>query len=60
MCDEGDAVRWSMDFRYEATAMVTASGKQYGFVARSGDVGTLTGQDEWLARWDGLTVRSYL
>ena len=40
--------------------MVPASGKQYGFVARSGDVGTLTGQDEWLARWDGLTVWSYL
>ena len=50
-------MRWSMDSRYEATAMVTASVKQYGYVARSEDAGTITGQDEWLARWDGLTVR---
>ena len=38
--------------------MVAASDKQYGFVAQSGDARTITGQDEWLARWDGLTVRS--
>ncbi|MEE2873230.1 MAG: hypothetical protein VX893_09965 [Candidatus Latescibacterota bacterium] len=33
---QSDEVRWSMDLYYEATETATQSGKQFGFVARSG------------------------
>ncbi len=56
----GKAVRWSMDLRYEATATATESGKEYGFVARSSEEPeAVMGIEEWLAKWDGIPLRSY-
>jgi phytanoyl-CoA hydroxylase len=56
--NRSDSVRWSMDLRYEATAM--ASGKQYGFVALSGtNPSAVVSCEEWLAKWDGVAARTY-
>lgn len=44
-----DAVRWSMDVRYEALPG-TAVGNQMGFVARSANTHETT-FDEWLEKW---------
>lgn len=33
--NQSDAVRWSMDIRYEATEQASETGKQKGFIARS-------------------------
>jgi phytanoyl-CoA hydroxylase len=58
--NRSDSVRWSMDLRYEATATATASGKQYGFVARSGiNPSAVVSCEEWLAQWDGVAARTY-
>ena len=60
LSNRGDAVRWSMDLRYEATATATTSGKTFGFVARSGkEPETVMGQAEWLAKWDGIAEQTY-
>ena len=57
--NRGDAVRWSMDLRYEATATATESGKKFGFVARSADATRVVAEREWLAKWDELSIRTY-
>ncbi len=57
--NRGDAVRWSMDLRYEATETATESGKKFGFVARSAQPGAVMGETEWLAKWNELSIRTY-
>ena len=53
-------VRWSMDLHYEATETATQSGKQFGFVARSGkESAAVMRQAEWLAKWDGIPKQTY-
>ena len=60
LANRSDAVRWSMDLRYEATATATESGRQYGFVARSpSDPAAVLSCDAWLAKWDGVPPRTY-
>ena len=60
LANRSDAVRWSMDLRYEATATATESGRQYGFVARSPlDPTSVLSCDAWLAKWDGVPAGTY-
>lgn len=55
-----DAVRWSMDVRYEATPTATAGGKEMGFVARSrANPSSATGCEEWLKQWESIPRGSY-
>ncbi len=55
--NEREFVRWSMDFRYEATA--TATGSALGFVARSADPAKETQLKEWLAKWSDRAPGTY-
>lgn len=58
--NRSDAVRWSMDLRYEATEHATESGKQFGFVARSlRDPSSVTPFDEWLTKWETVPEGAY-
>lgn len=60
LSNQSDAVRWSMDLRYEATETATHSGKQFGFVVRSRkESAAVMGQAEWLAKWDGIPEQTY-
>lgn len=60
LANRSNAVRWSMDLRYEATATATESGRQYGFVARSpSDPTSVLSCDAWLAKWDGVPAGTY-
>ncbi len=55
-----DAVRWSMDIRYEATPTATASGKAQGFVARSlADPGSVETYEQWLPKWAHIPRGGY-
>ena len=55
-----DAVRWSMDVRYEATPSATATGKDHGFVARSRDnPSSALAYEEWLKLWDNIPRGNY-
>ena len=55
--NEREFVRWSMDFRYEATR--TATGGSLGFVARSSDSRNETTAQEWLEKWRDREPGSY-
>ncbi|RAP76516.1 phytanoyl-CoA dioxygenase family protein [Paenibacillus montanisoli] len=58
--NRSDAVRWSMDIRYEATAAATASGKAQGFIARSPKrPETEATYEEWLSQWTAIPTGSY-
>ncbi|MBO9598972.1 MAG: phytanoyl-CoA dioxygenase family protein, partial [Cohnella sp.] len=58
--NHSDAVRWSMDIRYEKTTDATESGKAQGFVARSiADTALETSYPEWLEKWAGIDKGSY-
>lgn len=58
--NHSDAVRWSMDIRYEATDAATESGKAQGFIARSlRDPGSVTPYREWLRKWDHIPPGGY-
>ncbi|SEN16547.1 phytanoyl-CoA dioxygenase family protein [Paenibacillus sp. OV219] len=58
--NRSDAVRWSMDIRYEATAVATESGMRQGFIARSPRNPELeTSCDEWLGKWITIPAGSY-
>lgn len=55
-----DAVRWSMDVRYEATPNATMSGKKQGFIVRSkADPASEMTYEAWLQKWDSIPVGSY-
>ncbi len=58
--NRSDAVRWSMDVRYEPTAQSTGSGRDKGFIARSpGNPEAVECCDAWLARWAGIPMFTY-
>ncbi len=58
--NRSDAVRWSMDVRYEPTDQATLSGRDKGFIARSpGNQEAVECCDAWLARWDGIPLLTY-
>ncbi len=60
LSNQSDEVRWSMDLYYEATETATQSGKQFGFVARSGkEPAAVMGQAEWRVKWDGIPEQTY-
>jgi len=55
-----DAVRWSMDIRYEATPTATATGKALGFVARSrANPASVITYEDWLKKWETIPRGSY-
>ena len=58
--NQTDAVRWSMDLRYEATPNATESGKKQGFIARSLDApASVETYDQWLRKWDAIPAGHY-
>jgi ectoine hydroxylase-related dioxygenase (phytanoyl-CoA dioxygenase family) len=58
--NQSDAVRWSMDVRYEAIPTATESGKKQGFTARSREhPESVTGYAEWLHKWEAIPAGSY-
>jgi len=58
--NHSDAVRWSMDVRYEATPTATESGKIVGFIANSEEnPSSVESYDQWLVKWDGMPKGSY-
>ena len=58
--NRSDAVRWSLDVRYEATDHATESGRDKGFVARSPRApATILPCAEWLQRWTEQPKGSY-
>ncbi len=58
--NQSDAVRWSMDVRFEATTNATQSGKEMGFIARSeADPDSVTTCEEWLKKWESVPAGSY-
>ncbi len=60
LSNHSDAVRWSMDIRFEATDVVTDSGKKQGFVARSArNPQSVTTYRDWLRKWDRIPPGSY-
>jgi hypothetical protein len=60
LSNQSDAVRWSMDIRYEATATATPTGQKQGFIVRSlQDPASVTPYQDWLRKWDNIPVGSY-
>lgn len=60
LSNHSDAVRWSMDMRYEATPTATESGKKQGFIARSVEnPDSVTSYDEWLSQWEQIPAGSH-
>ena len=58
--NKSDAVRWSLDVRYEATERATQAGKDKGFVARSPrDPTRVVPYGEWQQRWADVPQGSY-
>ena len=58
--NQSEAVRWSMDVRYEATESATDSGRDKGFVVRSpGNSSAVESSDTWLSRWEGISAGTY-
>ncbi|MCQ6559485.1 phytanoyl-CoA dioxygenase family protein [Paenibacillus mendelii] len=58
--NRSDAVRWSMDIRYEATSQATASGKAQGFVARSLiDPDSVETYKQWEPKWAHIPRGGY-
>jgi ectoine hydroxylase-related dioxygenase (phytanoyl-CoA dioxygenase family) len=55
-----DAVRWSMDIRYESNLAPTNLSKQLGFVARSGANPLLEEScEQWLEKWKDMPRGRY-
>lgn len=55
LSNKSDAVRWSMDIRFEATPTATESGKKQGFVARSKQNPSSEDTFEsWMEKWGGI------
>ena len=60
LSNQADAVRWSMDLRFEATDQATESGKTRGFIARSPSNPTRVGTyPEWLELWKDQAKGTY-
>ncbi|MEM7132513.1 MAG: phytanoyl-CoA dioxygenase family protein [Chloroflexota bacterium] len=60
LANRSDAVRWSIDVRYEPTAHATETGRKQGFVARSqADPDSPIGYEEWLQQWEAIPAGSY-
>lgn len=60
LSNHSDAVRWSMDIRYEATDAATATGQMQGFVAQSmRDPARETSYQDWLRKWEGISLGEY-
>ena len=58
--NRSDAVRWSMDVRYEPTDQATVSGKDKGFIARSpNNPGAVVSCEEWLRKWEAHPRGTY-
>jgi hypothetical protein len=58
--NQSDAVRWSMDIRYEATPNATESGKRQGFIARNvADPSLVATYEQWLAKWGTIPAGNY-
>lgn len=58
--NQSDAVRWSMDVRFEATEHATEHGKARGFVARSpSDPSRVMPCEEWLELWADQPAGTY-
>jgi phytanoyl-CoA hydroxylase len=58
--NHSDAVRWSMDIRYEATSTATEVGRKQGFVARSFEQpNSVESYETWLAKWASIPRGSY-
>ena len=58
--NQSNAVRWSMDIRYEATPQATESGKKQGFVARSLiDPSSVASYEQWLTKWEAIPAGNY-
>ena len=54
-----DAVRWSLDVRYEPTDRATETGKKQGFRARSRDPRNVVNYRQWLRQWEGIPPGAY-
>ena len=55
-----DAVRWSMDLRYEPTEYATPEGTRQGFIARSpDDTNQIVTCEQWLTQWADVPPGSY-
>lgn len=60
LSNQSDAVRWSMDMRYESIPTATESGKKQGFVARSPESPeSVATYEEWLQKWEAIPAGSY-
>jgi phytanoyl-CoA hydroxylase len=60
LSNHSDAVRWSMDIRYEATDAATESGKAQGFIARSlRHPESVTSYQGWLRQWEHIPLGGY-
>ena len=60
LANRSDAVRWSLDVRYEATDRATESGRDKGFIARSPrNPAAVVPCAEWEQRWAGVPKGSY-
>ena len=60
LSNRSDAVRWSLDVRYEATDQATESGRDKGFIARSPrKPAAVVDYAEWERRWAGVPQGSY-
>lgn len=60
MPNTSDAVRWSMDLRYEATPGATESGRKQGFIARStASPASVETYEQWLSKWAGIPAGQY-
>ena len=60
LSNHSDAVRWSMDIRFESTDAATDSGKAQGFIARSlRDPKSVTSYQEWLRKWEHIPLGGY-
>lgn len=58
--NRSDAVRWSMDMRFESTPDATESGKTFGFVARSAAApASVATYEEWLDQWKDVPAGTY-
>ena len=58
--NRSSSVRWSMDFRYEATNNSTEIGRKQGFKARNPESpNSLTMYKEWLDQWSSIPLGSY-
>jgi hypothetical protein len=58
--NDTDAVRWSMDLRYEAATQSTESGRKQGFVARSAaHPASVESFEQWLTKWASIPPGHY-